>query len=303
MEKVAKRCFFGLFIFLITLAPVKAGADNAASFEAPEVVSIRGYKDDAMEPFLSRDGRVLFFNNLNEPSVNTDIHYATKIDPITFEYQGRVGGVNTASLEGVATMDRSANIYFISPRDYDKTHSTIFTGHFDNGQVTNLRHVTGDLSPNKAFWFNMDVEVSADGQTLYATDNHKSLLSSVPDASNFFVGFKTEQGNFMRDPKSAEIMKNINAPNRLQYAAGISADNLALYFTRLDPRKPELGIYVATRSSKTAPFNVPHRIEAIEGFVEAPTVTPDNCGIYFHKKIDGHFRIFFSKKSGCRRKN
>ena len=288
---------FSIFIFLFMVVPVQAGDDRAAAFDTPQMVTIRGYQDDAMEPFLSRDGTLLFFNNLNEPSVNTDIHYAIKIDPITFEYKGRVGGVNTERLEGVATMDRQANIYFISPRDYDKTGSTIFTGQFKNGQVTNVRHVPGDLSPSKLFWFNMDVEVSADGQTLYATDNHRSLFSNVPDVSNVFVAVKTGQGNFMRDPKSSKIMENINAPNQLQYGAGISADDLSLYFTRLDLHKPEIGIYVATRPSKGAPFQVPYRIEAIQGFVEAPTVTPDNSAIYFHKKVDGHFRIFLAKKS------
>jgi hypothetical protein len=37
-------------------------------------------------------------------------------------------------------------------------------------------------------------------------------------------------------------MKNINASNMLQYAAGISADDLSLYFTRADPRKGEIGV-------------------------------------------------------------
>ena len=264
------------------------------------MVDIRGYQDDAMEPFLSRDGTILFFNNLNEAPVNTDIHYAVKIDALTFEYKGRVGGVNTAALEGVPTMDRDANLYFISPRDYDTTRSTIFTGRFHDGKVTNMQHVAGDISRNQLLWFSMDVEISADGQTMYATDNHKPFFSSQPDVSNFFVAVKTKDGTFSRAPQSDAIMKNINAPNVLQYAAGISADDLSLYFTRADPRKGEIGIYVATRPSKAAAFGLPRRIEAIQGFVEAPTVTPDNCGIYFHKKVDGRFRIFLANKTACR---
>jgi hypothetical protein len=46
----------------------------------------------------------------------------------------------------------------------------------------------------------------------------------------------------MRSPQSDAIMKNINASNMLQYAAGISADDLSLYFTRADPRKGEIGV-------------------------------------------------------------
>ena len=146
----------------------------------------------------------------------------------------------------------------------------------------------------------MDVEISADGETLYATDNHKPLFGSAPDASTFFVARKMPDGSFMRDPRSNAIMKNINATDALQYAAGISSDELTIYFTRARPGKGEIGIYVATRSSKTAAFDIPLRIEAIQGFVEAPTVAPDNCAIYFHKKINGRFRIFRATKSACR---
>jgi len=276
-----------------------AAGQRPDAFESPQMVSIRGYQDDAMEPFLSRDGTILFFNNLNEGPVNTDIHYAAKVDALTFEYKGRAGGVNTPALEGVPTMDRDGNFYFISPRDYDRTRSTIFTGRFHDGQVTGIRHVAGNLSRNKPLWFNMDVEVSADGRALYATDNSKPLFGSGIDASTIFVAVRTEQGSFLRDPKSDEIMKNVNAPNALQYAAGISADELTLYFTRVEAGKKAIGIYVATRTSKTAPFDVPRRIEAIQGFVEGPTVAPDGCAIYFHKKVDGRFHIFRAEKSGC----
>jgi hypothetical protein len=88
-----------------------------------------------------------------------------------------------------------------------------------------------------------------------------------------------QDGRFLRDPRSSEIMKNINAAQALEYAAGVSSDELSLYFTRARPSKSEIGIYVATRSSRTAPFDTPLRIEAIQGFVEAPTVAPDNCAI------------------------
>jgi hypothetical protein len=277
-----------------------AADDSNAIFDTPRIVTIQGYRDDAMEPFLSRDGVLLFFNNLNSPSVNTDIHYAVRLDPLTFEYKGRVAGVNTLALEGVPSVAKNGDFYFISPRDYDKTRSTIFTGQFREGQVTDIGHVKGDLSRNKSLWFNMDAEISADGETLYSTDNHKSLFGSEPDVSNLFVAHKTPAGTFMRDQRSDDIMKNINEAGALQYAAGISADELTLYFTRAHPRTQDIGIYVATRPSKGVVFGQPCRIDAIRGFVEAPTVTPDNCAIYFHKKVDGRFRIFLAQKTVCR---
>ena len=41
------------------------------AFGNPQRVTIQGYNDHAMEPFITRDGRYLFFNNLNDPAVNT----------------------------------------------------------------------------------------------------------------------------------------------------------------------------------------------------------------------------------------
>ena len=67
---------------------------------------IDGYNGDAMEPFLTRDGKFLFFNNLNESGVNTNLHWAERVDDLHFKYRGEIEGVNTAALEGVASMDR-----------------------------------------------------------------------------------------------------------------------------------------------------------------------------------------------------
>jgi len=61
------------------------------AFSNPERITIRGYSDHAMEPFISRDGRYLFFNNSNDPSVNTNLHYAERINDLTYEYKGEVG--------------------------------------------------------------------------------------------------------------------------------------------------------------------------------------------------------------------
>jgi len=53
-----------------------------------------------MEPFITRDGRYLLFNNSNDPSVDMNLHYAERIDDLTFAYRGEIAGVNTPSLEG-----------------------------------------------------------------------------------------------------------------------------------------------------------------------------------------------------------
>ncbi len=284
---------------LLAAATSSASSSSTALFDPPVMVTIRGYEGDAMEPFITRDGMTMFFNNLNEDSQNTDLHYATKLDRLTFQYLGRVGGVNTDALEGVPTMDQSGNLFFTSPRSYAADKSTIFTGKWSQAGVLGVHLLQGDVSRHKTFWFNMDSEVSSDGQTLYFTDNHKPLIGSM-DISELVVAHRTATGSFMRDPDSAKILGEINSKDDLDYAAGVSGDELELYFTRARPDEGKSGIYVATRLSKNAPFGQPEKIDAIQGFAEGPTVAPGDCDIYFHQKSDGRFRLFLAHRHNCR---
>jgi hypothetical protein len=41
-----------------------------------------------MEPFITRDGHFLFFNNSNNPRVDTNLYWATRIDDLTFQFAG-----------------------------------------------------------------------------------------------------------------------------------------------------------------------------------------------------------------------
>ena len=57
---------------------VAASASTASFAEpaAPERVRIASYDGEAMEPFVTRDGKFLFFNTKNDPGVDTNIHVA-----------------------------------------------------------------------------------------------------------------------------------------------------------------------------------------------------------------------------------
>jgi hypothetical protein len=106
---------------------------KAASFTNLQAVTINGNRQDAMEPFLTRDGKVLFFNNSNAPTVDTNLFWATKVDDLTFQLEGEIGGVNGSALDAVASMDLSNNFYFVSTRSYDTTLSTIYSGNYSKG--------------------------------------------------------------------------------------------------------------------------------------------------------------------------
>jgi hypothetical protein len=258
-------------------------------FAGEQRVVIRGYDGDAMEPFVTRDGRYLMFNNRNEAPQNTNLHFATRVDDLTFDYRGEIKGVNTAALEGVPSMDRDNNFYFVATGDYDKTFSTLYRGRFENGTVSGIDIVPG-VSRRKPGIVNFDAEISGDGNTLYFVDGDFSS-EPKPSAAELVIAVR-RAGAFERDPNSRETLKNVNG-RALVYAPAISEDGLELFFTRVAKITPtaQPAIYRSVRNRPDRPFGVPETVVGIAGFVEAATFSADEKALYYHKKEKDQFVI------------
>ncbi len=268
----------------------KARPAAFTEFANPEMVQILGYDDnegnsnDAMEPFISRDGNFLFFNNSNA-APTTNLFWATRINDVEFQYQGEIGGeVNSSGpLDAVPSMDSNGNFYFITTRSYESTGSpgylsTIYSGPFASGAATPVNPVPGVAAP-KFGLINFDEEISADGNTLYFTQGNFATGSLT---STTMMVATLQGGSFVVDPNSAKIMKTIN-DRYLNYAADTSADELEFFFTRTN-LKVGPAIYMATRKSTSKPFGTPKKIKAITGFAEAPSISPDDLSLYYHVK-------------------
>jgi len=261
----------------------------------PIKVQMIGYSGNIMEPFISRDGHFLLFNNLNAAPENTNLHWATRLNDSTFQYNGEISGVNTPDLDAVASLDRNGILYFVSTRSYSTSLSTIYQCNFTNGSTTNVQLVKG-VSKYLPGWVNFDVETSADGNTLYFVDAQFDQ-SGNPSTADLVIAKKTPD-SFQRWTGSNEVMKNINT-TALEYAACISADELELYFTRVavpmnSNSTPE--IFVTHRKTTNDPFDPPMKIGTISGFAEAATIAPDQKTIYFHMRDNGTFQLYMIKK-------
>ena len=293
MEKI--RLIFIFAIIFNWHCKKNSSSDVTMDYTNPVKVQMIGYSGNIMEPFISRDGHFLLFNNLNAAPENTNLHWATRLNDSTFQYNGEISGVNTPDLDAVPSLAINGMLYFVSTRSYATSLSTIYQCNFTNGSTVNVQLVNG-VSKHSPGWVNFDVESSADGNTLYFVDAQFDQ-SGNPSTADLVIAKKTPD-SFQRWTASAEVMKNINT-SALEYAACISADELELYFTRLAVpinanSNPE--IFVAHRQTKNDPFDSPQKIGTISGFAEAATIAPDQHTIYFHKKDNGVFQLYMIKK-------
>ncbi len=267
-------------------SPPPAPPGEYTAFVNPELVPIQGYTADIMEPFFSRDGRYLFFNNMGIG--DKDIYYATydsQTDVFTFADTLTV--LNSPAVEGVPTLDDNNRLYYISTFNYPPggagIFDTIYVGDFDPGNpqlVTNLA-VVPNLAENIFGHLNFDTEISPDGRTLYFVDGVFSG-AAFPDASNFVYAVDSGSG-FVRQADSAAVFSTLNTTD-LEYAACISQDGLEFFYTRLVLATQETEMWRATRPAISAPFGVPRQVAGISGFVEAPTLSPDEKQLYYHRR-------------------
>ncbi len=259
------------------------------AFANPVPVTITGYSGDAMEPFISKDGQLLFFNNRNDPSVDTNLYYAARVDDQTFSFRGALAGANGAALDAVASLDQLGNFYFVSTRSYTSTLSTIYRGSWSAGGVGNVALVPG-VSLQQAGSVNFDAEISADGQTLWFDDGQYSPTGALQSAS---IAVASRQGaSFARLANRATLLAAVNSSG-LNYAPSISVDGLELFFTRIDSMGSGANpaLYRAVRADTSSPFGPAALVVAASGFVEAPSLSADGHLLYFHKLLNGAFVI------------
>jgi hypothetical protein len=257
------------------------------AFGRPERVAIRGYDGDAMEPFVTKDGRYLLFNNRNDPRIDTNLHFARRIDALTYQYGGALKGANTPALEGVPSVDRAGNLFFVSTRSYKETLSTLYRGSFVDGTVSDVRLV-GGVSRRQPGIVMFDAEIASDGNTLFVVEGE---FSGAPHPRSADIAIAVRDGTeFRRVASSAELLKHVNTA-ALEYAPAVSSDLLELFFTRASGTGPPAILRTARRSA-AEPFETPQRVGAISGFVEAPVLSGDGRSLYYHKLEGGRFLIY-----------
>jgi len=309
------RYAFITIILLLTITVVCINGEGNTKkytlFSNPQEVKIQGLPTGAYgrpisteEPFVSRDGRFLFFNTAQAEN-NKDLHYAQFINN-KWEYKGEIGpGINNEKeVQANPTMDKHFNFYYIDSGCVRMAKQGIFSP--ATGKLYKAHEVAG--IPKRQLQIigqkvtgNMGVEVNPDGNTLYfSRATWKLKGTSIAGLAGSDLLVVTKKGkDFVFDKAEAErIMKNINTSD-LEYAASISSDGLEIFFTRLsladmEAQKIRSKIMRAQRNSVTSPFGKPEMIKAVGSshFVEGPAITPDEKELYYHKHDGKKFRLF-----------
>jgi Tol biopolymer transport system component len=278
-----------LLVGSVLLTTASSPDPGNGGFGNPETVTIVGYTGDAMEPFITRDGRYLLFNNRNEPPEKTDLFYAERIDGRTFRFRGPLKGANSPELDAVASVDCNGVLYFFSNRSYDRTLSTVYRARFRAGDVSGVELVPG-ISSHKPGAVNFDAEISPDGRTLYVVESQFDPATRQPAYARIAI-YDRHGDHFARDARSDEIMAAINT-ERLQYAPSISADGRELFFTSPDEENGGApAMFRSVRADIHSPFGQPARLRAAVGFVEAPSLAIDGRSLYYHAMRGRRFVI------------
>lgn len=268
---------------LQALAPVAAPAAYQGFKDERQIV-LPGYSGEAMEPFIAADGRQLLFNSSNAPGFDTDLYSAQRKADGTFAKPVALAQANSKTLDGVASLDRSGTLYFISLRSYGQSLSALYRA--GNGGRSAPELVPG-VSPRKLGIVQFDAEAAWDGQSLWVSEGRFSG-KPYPDSAKIVLTRKDGDG-FRADAGSDVLLAKVNQ-GALNYAAAISRDGLELFFTRVaDMAHPQPVIMRAARTGQSQAFGTPQPVAGIAGHVEAPSLSADGLTLYYHKRIAGHF--------------
>lgn len=279
-------------------------------------IEIQGYAGNAMEPKVSEDQITLFFNNKTGDDTQMDVHYALKTDPTNFPnryvYKGTLTGTVAASaLDGVPAIDRFANFYFVSLRDYGTNFQTIYSGTVavvagPALEIQNVAQADAAVTRAQVYMVDMDVDVSWDGTLLVVSRADFTSGQGYPDSSYltlFDIPFSA--GNSTRvaalKANSSTLLANVNLSECRVYAATLSDDLLELYYTVFPKTSSFTGndfkLVVAKRNNSTEAFGAGQIIQAVTGeLVEGPTITRNDGGktLFYHRKdsVSGNFKIY-----------
>ncbi|MGL4598216.1 MAG: T9SS type A sorting domain-containing protein [Bacteroidia bacterium] len=287
-------------VFILCLFFTAKASTQTYPTYGPEIpVTVTGLGFDAMEPAITADGNVIFFNSLND-GVATSLYYASRVNDSTFTFVGGLTGANqniTPRMDVVASSDSINRFYWMSLRDFPIQFDNFFRGQFNGTDVVNIGRVHGTFYIYSLGWLIMDAAINYDGNTLYYCNaffnSNYSGCNGLPCIAKLGIAQKQNDSTFNKLSNSDNLMLNVNDTNYAVYAPHISRNGLELYYTRFFRTNPvQTELCVSVRNTTNDPFSLPSVIYASGLAPEAISLTTDYTKIYYHKKVNGIYRLF-----------
>jgi len=251
---------------------------------------------DAMEPFISFDGKYMFFNSLNNGTTTT-LYYAIYTNDSTFSFQGRLNGanlINPPHLDAVASMDTGNRFVWVTTRNYPSTYHNVMRGKFTGNSVIDTGRMLGNIYINIPGWIVMDCMLNYSGNRLYCANAYfNGCAGGVPCISQLNVASMVNDSTYNVMPTSAAQLAKVDDTGYDVYAPNTSFDDLELYYTRLKHGTFQTEVCVSVRNTITDTFSLPSVIYTDPLYViEAPTISTDKMRLYYHKKQGSNFKLY-----------
>lgn len=272
-------------------------------------VTIGNYSANAMEPKISADQVVLFWNDKPSSDDQMNIHYAVKDGGGVYQHVGTLPGtVNGSALDGVPAIDTLGNFYFVSLRNYGSNSRTIFGGTVSvpgagTLEIQSVAPADASASAATAGTVDMDIDVSWDGTEMIVSRATFTGLPYPETSRLLLFNVSSRQLAIRSDTESATAA--INVANCRVYAGSFSHNKLELYFTVMPTGEITSGdnfrIGVATRASASDPFTNPKLIQGLSGsYIEgaSPTHNDSSRTLFYHRfdSVAGRFKIYKSTR-------
>jgi hypothetical protein len=290
-----KKTTNSLILTILVFTCEQAFSQTYPTFGDEIPVNIIGLNFDAMEPSVSADGNMLFFNSLND-GITTGLYYAIKVNDSTFTYIASLSGANQTiapRLDAVASSDSANHFFWVSTRDYPTQFDNYYHGTFNGTDIMDIGRLHGTFYIYSPGWLIMDAAINYDGTYLYYCNAYFNDCGSLPCIAKLGIAQKQNDSTFNKLNNSDSIFKNINDTNYIVYAPNVTKDGLELYYTRLIKSNPtQTEICVAVRATMTDTFSSPSIIYASINIPEAPTLSTDQSKMYYHKKEGSLYKIF-----------
>lgn len=285
-------------IFILTVLIIfctQAFSQTYPTFGNEFPVNINGLDFDAMEPSISADGNILFFNSKND-GITTSLYYAIKVNDTVFKYIGSLASANqieTPRLDAVASSDSANHFFWVSTRDYPAQFDNYFHGTFNGTDIINIGRLHGTFYIYIPGWLIMDAAINYDGTFLYFCNAYFNNCGASPCKAELGLAQRQNDSTFNKLSNSDSILQNINDTNYIVYAPNVTKDGRELYYTRILKSNPtQTEICVSVRAAITEIFSLPFIIYASANISEAPAITTDKLEMYYHKKVNGVYKIF-----------